>query len=53
MSYLRSDNGKEDIAFLHKPFSMQQLSAKVREVLDWDKHATAAKTVIVEAKGGL
>jgi PAS domain S-box-containing protein len=34
---LRLDDGKEDIAFLHKPFSMRQLSAKVREVLDLDQ----------------
>ena len=32
----RSDNGKRDVSFLQKPFSMQQLSAKVREVLDTD-----------------
>ena len=30
----RSDDGKGDVSFLQKPFSMQQLSAKVREVLD-------------------
>jgi PAS domain S-box-containing protein len=31
-----SDDGKGDVSFLEKPFSMRQLSAKVREVLDKD-----------------
>ena len=30
----RPNDGKGDVSFLQKPFSMQQLSAKVREVLD-------------------
>jgi PAS domain S-box-containing protein len=32
----RSDDGKRPVSFLQKPFRMQQLSAKVREVLDTD-----------------
>ena len=40
----RSDDGKGDVSFLQKPFSMQQLSAKVREVLDTVRQATAGKT---------
>jgi two-component system cell cycle sensor histidine kinase/response regulator CckA len=29
-----SDHDEEDVPFLQKPFSVKQLSAKVREVLD-------------------
>ena len=38
-------DGKGDFSFLRKPFSMQQLSSTVRQVLDSDQPATAAKTV--------
>jgi len=37
------DDGKGDASFLQKPFSMQQLSAKVREVLDADQNVSAAR----------
>jgi PAS domain S-box-containing protein len=40
----RSGDGTGDVSFLQKPFSMQQLSARVREVLDRDSPAAAAKT---------
>jgi CheY-like chemotaxis protein len=48
----RTEDGRRDVSFLQKPFSMQQLSAKVREVLDPDQQATSAKTVTEEARGG-
>ena len=48
-----TDDGKGDVSFLQKPFSMQELSAKVRKVLDPDQQATAAKSVTEEARGGL
>ncbi len=38
------DDGKGDFPFLQKPFSMRQLSDKVREVLDPVRQATAGKT---------
>ena len=36
----RSDHVEENVPFLHKPFSMKQLSEKVREVLDRDDETT-------------
>jgi len=36
----RSGHSEEDAPFLQKPFSMKQLSAKVREVLDSGDHKT-------------
>ena len=39
--FSRPDDGKGDVSFLQKPFSMQELSAKVREVLDTDQDVPA------------
>ena len=36
--FARPVDGNQGVAFLQKPFSLRQLSAKVREVLDWDKN---------------
>jgi CheY-like chemotaxis protein len=48
-AFPRSDDGKGAVSVLQKPFSVQQLSTRVREVLDADEHATVAKTVTVRS----
>ena len=40
----RSGGGSGDVSFLQKPFSMPQLSAKVRQVLDADQNLSPARS---------
>jgi DNA-binding response OmpR family regulator len=40
-----SANATGELPLLEKPFKMQELSARVREILDRGEHATGAQTV--------
>ncbi|MFI5367823.1 MAG: PAS domain S-box protein, partial [Spirochaetia bacterium] len=48
--FARPDDGSGGVSFLQKPFSMKQLSAKVREVLDADQNLSPTRNVSEEAE---